>query len=75
MGTLRGALYTVSAARLGRHVLFTLTDPAARIVAEGVGPTVHDAQLDARRSTTDESARQYLERIQFPEELIEHDAP
>lgn len=74
VGILRGELFTVSAERVGNRVLFTLTDPAARRVADGLGATVREAQEDALRNTTDEDAQRYLERITFPEELADHDA-
>lgn len=75
MGVLRGELFTVSAERVGNRILFTLTDPAARRVADGLGATVREAQEDALRNTRDEAAQRYLERLKFPEELADHEPP
>ncbi len=71
MGEMKTTVYKAIAWRDGNQIRFLLKDPADRIVAEGVGVTVSDAQEDALGTATHDSAKMHLIGMKYPESLAD----
>ena len=70
MGEMKMTIYTAIATREGQQIRFQLKDPAGRIVAEGSGATVGDAEQDSLEKTKDAGAQVHLGQVKYPESLM-----
>ena len=61
------AIYEYTAKKDKGLVRFQLKDPSDRIVAEGTGSTVSEAQQKALEAAKHDGARLYLQQVKFPE--------
>ena len=71
MGERKGPFYTAIATREGQQIRFQLKDPSGRIVAEGFGVTVGEAQQDALEKTKHAGAQVHLGQVKHLESLAD----
>jgi hypothetical protein len=71
MGEMKHGIYTASAGLQDGVICFQLMDHLGRIVADGIGDTVSEAQEDAFETTVHDGARLCLRDARFPESLAD----
>jgi hypothetical protein len=71
MGTMKNGVYIASVEQEQGSISFRLKDLAGRIVAEGSGATVSEAQEQALGNAKHEDAREHLLQVKYPETLVD----
>jgi hypothetical protein len=65
------ATYTHTSKKEGDLIRFQLKDHSGKVVADGTGPGVSEAEQDGLEKTKDDGAKAWLLQMKYPETLVE----